>query len=181
MVMMKKLLRPSLLSALLLVASAGCAGTHGVASDYDFADVATYAWRQPPKFAKGTKDGEEEELRDFERRVQRVMERRGIELVPKDRAQILLAGEVRVDQRTQTMDPNYSVYSAEQYEMAILTLEAFDRTKRQLVWTDSEELRLRTTGRRFGRRLVEEFTETGDERRWRIYDMVDALLARWPE
>lgn len=172
-----RLLPPAVL-ALVLV---GCTGAPGASTNFDFGNVTTYAWKEPPTFARGTTDGENGELADFERRVQRVLERRGIELVAKDRAQILLSGQILIDNRTHELDPNYSVYSAEQFEVAILSLEVFDKKNRSLVWTDDEERRLRTTGRRFGRRLVEEFSETGEERKWRIYDMVDELLKRLPE
>jgi hypothetical protein len=178
---MNTLLLRLLSSALLAITLAGCAGGPGPASDFDFGGVTTYAWKEPASFGRGATDGEQGELADFERRVQRMLERRGIELVAKDRAQILLSGQILIDERTHELDPNYSVYSAERFEVAILSLEVYDRKNRKLVWTDDEESRLRTTGRRFGRRLVEEFSATDEVRRWRIYDMVDALLARLPE
>ena len=83
--------------------------------------------------------------------------------------------------RERPLDPNYSVYASEQYEVATITLEVYQRAARKLVWADQETLPLRTVARRFGRRLAEDWSETGDERRWRVDDMVDALVGRLPE
>ncbi len=85
-----------------------------------------------------------------------------------------------VDRRTRALDPNYSVYSAEEFEVATLTLDVYDRKSRTLVWSDREQQRLRTTGQRFGGRLAEDFTPTAEHRNWQVYGMVDALLARLP-
>ena len=182
--MYTNLLRIILSTAALALASS-CAGTpdNVLDPDFDFGGVVSYAWKEAPRFAAAATatDGEEDELRDFERRVERVLERRGIGLVPKERAQIVLSGSVGVETRERPLDPNYSVYSAEQYEVATITLEVYDRRRRELVWADDESSPLRTVGRRFGRRLVEDWAPSGEERRWRIYDMVDALLARLPK
>ncbi|MGC6489475.1 MAG: hypothetical protein ACON4Z_17650 [Planctomycetota bacterium] len=174
-------MRPALLfpPGLALALLASCAGApRGVVDPgFDFGDVVSYAWKEAPRFAAGADDGE---LRAFERRVERVLERRGIGLVEKRRAQVLLSGAIAIEERERQLDPNYSVHSAEKYELAVMTLEVYDRRRRALVWADDEPLPLRTVGRRFGRRLVEDWTPTGDDRRWRVDDMVDALLARLP-
>ena len=162
---------------------AACAGAPANVLDpaFDFGAVLSYAWKEPPRFAAGAADEDGDgALRDLERRVARVLARRGIEQVQKERAQVVLSGALAIDTRERPLDPNYSVYSAEQYEVATLTLQVYDRRRRALVWTDAESLPLRTVGRRFGRRLVEDWTPTGDERRWRVDAMVDALLERLP-
>jgi len=176
---MKHPLRRTLPASLLAFAFAACASPPEY--DYHFGEVDSYAWKEPPGFASGTDVGQSGELADFERRVERRLERRGIDLVPKDRAQIVLSGQIRIDTRTHELDPNYSVYSAERFEVAILQLQVYDRAERRLVWSGEEEQRLRTTGHRFGRRLVEEFSDTDEPRQWRIYDMVDKLIDRLPE
>ena len=174
----------SLLAAAAALGSA-CAGAPANVLDpaFDFGAVISYAWKEPPRFAAGAvgdgRDGDDA-LRDLERRVARVLARRGIEQVQKERAQVVLSGALAIDTRERPLDPNYSVYSSEQYEVATLTLEVYDRRRRALVWTDAESLPLRTVGRRFGRRLVEDWTPTGDERRWRVDAMVDAVLERLP-
>jgi len=162
---------------------AGCAGGHPqlLDPDFDFGDVVSYAWKEAPRFDGGMAEGEDDELRDLERRVERDLERRGIRLVAKERAQIVLSGTITVETRERPLDPNYSVYASEQYEVATITLEVYQRAARKLVWADQETLPLRTVARRFGRRLVEDWSETGDERRWRVDEMVDALVGRLPE
>ena len=175
----KKLALPLSLAALMTA----CVGGHPqlLDPDFDFGDVVSYAWKEAPRFDGGMAEGEDDELRDLERRVERDLERRGIRLVAKERAQIVLSGTIAVETRERPLDPNYSVYASEQYEVATITLEVYERAARKLVWTDQETLPLRTVARRFGRRLVEDWSETGDERRWRVDDMVDALVGRLPE
>lgn len=170
------------LQPLWLIASvlAGCAGAPTMDATYDFAAVRSYAWKEPVRYANGVESGEEGELSDFERRGRRVLERRDVLLVPKPRAEILLSGQILVERRTRALDPNYSVYSAEEFEVATLTLDVYDRKSRTLVWSDREQQRLRTTGQRFGGRLAEDFTPTAEHRNWQVYGMVDALLARLP-
>ena len=171
------LLRPRWLLVALL---AGCAGAPTTDVTYDFAAVRSYAWKEPVRYADGVESGEEGELSDFERRVRRVLERRDVLLVPKPRAEVLLSGRILVERRPRALDPNYSVYSAEEFEVATLTLDVYDRKSRTLVWSDREQQRLRTTGQRFGGRLAEDFTPTDEQRDWQVYGMVDALLARLP-
>jgi len=171
------LLRPRWLLVALL---AGCAGAPTTDVTYDFAAVRSYAWKEPVRYADGVESGEEGELSDFERRVRRVLERRDVLLVPKPRAEVLLSGRILVERRTRALDPNYSVYSAEEFEVATLTLDVYDRKSRTLVWSDREQRRLRTIGQRFGGRLAEDFTPTDEQRDWQVYGMVDALLARLP-
>ena len=161
---------------------AGCAGGHPqlLDPDFDFGDVVSYAWKEAPRFDGGRAEGEDDELRDLERRVERDLERRGIRLVAKERAQIVLSVSIAIETRERPLDPNYSVYSAEEFEVATLTLDVYDRKSRTLVWSDREQRRLRTIGQRFGGRLAEDFTPTDEQRDWQVYGMVDALLARLP-
>jgi hypothetical protein len=81
---MNTLLLRLLSSALLAITLAGCAGGPGPASDFDFGGVTTYAWKEPASFGRGATDGEQGELADFERRVQRMLERRGFALQAAD-------------------------------------------------------------------------------------------------
>ena len=57
----KKLALPRSLAALL----AACAGGHPQLLDpsFDFGDVASYAWKEAPRFDGGMTEGEDDELR----------------------------------------------------------------------------------------------------------------------
>ena len=165
---------------LLVALLAGCAGAPTTDVTYDFAAVRSYAWKEPVRYADGVESGEEGELSDFERRVRRVLERLDVLLVPKPREEVLLSGRILVERRTRAIDPNYSVYSAEEFEVATLTLDVYDRKSRTLVWSDREQRRLRTTGQRFGGRLAEDFTPTDEQRVDHAVDLPVALLARLP-
>ncbi|MCK5941393.1 MAG: DUF4136 domain-containing protein [Planctomycetes bacterium] len=162
------------------LALAACAGPARIDADFDFGAVDSYAWKEPPSYASPAAGGEPGELDDLARRVQRQLERRGIELVAKPRARVLLSATLRIETRVEQLDPNYSVYSAQQFEVCTMTLDVYDRERRQLVWSDRTTRRLRTTGHRFGRRLAEEFSPTDQPRDWQIHDMVDELIARLP-
>ena len=170
-----------LLLALLACAVTGCASNRGVLDpDFDFAGITSYAWRDAPSYAGGSTD-HPGELADFERRVQRVLEERGVQLVAKSDAQVLLTGVLSVVRRVEQSDPNFTNWTTTEYEVGTMTIEVYDRQRRKRVWSDELSRRLRDTARAFGGRLGNPMVETGERRDWRIYDMVDELLARLPK
>lgn len=169
---------PVMLSLALSLCS--CAGAPGWSADFAFGEVRAYAWKEPLRWTGARDEDQETVLSDFQRRVGRNMKRLEISDGPAEQAQILLRGELGIETRTHQMDPVYSIYSEEQFEVASMTLEIYDQRGRDLIWTDREELRICTTGHRFRRTRDEEWRKTNHPRHWQIYAMVDALIARIP-
>lgn len=158
----------------------GCAGAPGWNADFAFDDVRAFAWKEPVQWIGADDEDQETVLSDFERRVGRNMQRMEINDGPPEQAQILLSGALRIETRTHQMDPVYSIYSEEQFEVATMTLQIYDRRGRDLIWSDQEELRICTTGHRFRKSRDEEWRATNHPRNWQIYTMVDALITRIP-
>ena len=157
-----------------------CASAPSWDAGFAFDDVRVYAWREPAQWSGANDEDQERVLNEFERRVDRALQRMEVSDGPAEQAQILLSGALRIETRTHQMDPVYSIYSEEQYEVAIMTLQIRDRRGIDIIWSDREEVRICTTGHRFRRSRDEEWRKTDYPRNWQIFAMVDALIDRIP-
>ncbi|MFK7741549.1 MAG: DUF4136 domain-containing protein [Planctomycetota bacterium] len=147
--------------------------------NYAFGDVTTFAWRAAPRYAAGAATGELDHLRTLENRIERQLDARGIRLVPKKRAHIVVSATLAVETGTESTDRTYATYASEQFEEGILTVQVFDRAKRKLIWAGEGRERLRVKARSFGQ-LVARYEPTNEPRVWPIEKMVDRVLARIP-
>lgn len=165
----------------LCCAFAACAGVATTsAPDYDFAAATTYAWKDPPQLL-GEADPAEEAavLGELQRRVDRLLERRGMKLVDKGAAQVLLAAAIRIDTSVQQNDPQFSLYVAEEYERATLRIEVYDRPRRRLVWSGERTDRLRYTSHAIGGTVMR-FTPVTAGREWHVEPMVERIVDAMP-
>jgi hypothetical protein len=178
--MMRTAVRATLVAAFCLAAS-GCSGVDTDRDrSFDFAAVRNYAWKEPPQFA-GDAAGDDAEvlLTQVQRRIDRALTRRGIGLVDKPEADVVLSSKLRIETRVQDNDPQFAVFVAEEYEIAVLELEIFARAERRSVWSGRSQDRLRYVSR--GTSGVEvRFVPTDEPRSWHLDDMVDRITAKLP-
>lgn len=166
---------------ILCCALAACAGvaTRGE-RDYDFAAVTSYGWKDPPQLLGMTDPAEETAvLGELQRRVDRLLERRGMTRVDKGDAQVLLVATIRVDTAVQQNDPQFSLYVAEEYERATLRIDVYDRMRRRLVWSGERTDRLRYTARAIGGTVMR-FTPVDAPREWHVEPMVERIVGATP-
>jgi len=169
------------LVAVFCLAIPGCAG---VATDrdgsFDFAAVRNSAWKEPPQFAGDAGDDDAEQLlTQVQRRIDRALTRRGIGLVDKPEADVVLNATLRIETRVQDNDPQFAVFVAEEFEIATLEIEIFERVLRRSVWSGSSHDRLRYLSRATSGVEVR-FVPTDEPRSWHLDDMVDRITAKLP-
>jgi hypothetical protein len=172
--------RAALVAALWFTAS-GCSGVDTNRDrSFDFAVVRNYAWKEPPQFVGDAEDDDVEGLlTQAQRRIDRALTRRGIALVDKSEADVVLSAKLRVETRVQDNDPQFAVFVAEEYEVGTLELEIFERLQRRSVWSGRSHDRLRYSSRATTGVEVR-FVPTDEPRTWHLDDMVDRITAQLP-
>jgi hypothetical protein len=171
-------------AVLLLAASAACSGIQTEATTDGAADFTAYrsfSWSHRAEPAG--QPGQPVDDTDLEAAVRAAVDAtlvaRRLTRADRDEADLLLGLTLRVEERLQANDPYFATYPAEKFELGHLVIDAVDAKTGERVWRGRAQNRLRYTERLMGVSSAQ-FVATGEERRWRIEDMVEAVLVHFP-
>lgn len=168
----------------LTLALAGCSGVK-VKTDYDstadFSAYDTYAWAsQPSESNTGRTDRRGvPTLQQIQQAVDGHLTAIGMRKVSEDEANLLITNDLGVYEKKQINDPYYAFYAIELYEEGSLTLDFIDAKTGHLIWSGTGRRRLRHTAHKIGPYGMR-FAETSERRQWRVQEMVDAILSKYP-
>lgn len=143
---------------------------------FEFSKVDSYAWRRPPRFLREIPRDSDLLLTKMEQSIDRELQKLGIRPADPGQAAVLVDASLQMVLELQRNDPFYDLYVAEKYETASLRITLYDPAMRQL-WTGRCRHTLRLVSRSTGG-TKPEFHPTGEQRDWRIKQMVERILAR---
>lgn len=150
--------------------------------DPDFRIVGgdTYAWDFPLRDFPDPSGTPGLPWEEFSSAIESELAALGVERVPRDEARWRLRLDLEIEIKYENHDPLYSLYVAEKYEEAIVSLEWLDPSTGEMAWHSESRHTLRDLERTMGGPVVHRWTPTGDPREWRIEDVVTRILESVP-
>ena len=175
--MSRRMMIRLLLLSSLLAPMTGCRTTSvdgGGEPSRDLAGYETYAWVSPEgRTLRALEGGLRQEVMHVADEQLSAMGLIGV--TPRD-ADLLLSTRLTASAKLQATDPYYSFHAAEKVEDGTLELSFVDAATSELLWKGSSRRRLRRVAKGVGLYKLE-FVETGEERDWRLREMVERILS----
>lgn len=143
-------------------------------SSFRFSPEDRYAWRPSSRTVSGDEGIPVEAMR---RAIDRELGERGLRVVPRAQAGLLLELNLGVETKVVSNDPYFDLYAREMREDGVVRLEVTDAETDAKRWAGETRVRLRFSAHSMTGVIGSDWVETDKPRQWRIREVASRLLA----